>query len=228
MLEKLKNIEKLPIFPLPVVLLPGMLMPLHIFEPRYRQMLHDCLQGGRLFGLTHHPESAVGTLVVPVVGSIGCAAHIMSVVPLPDERSNILAAGLCRYKTLEYTEQDPYLVARLEFFEDEALQTEIPPDLIQEVSDLFLRFLKAMRTLRDAPMARYALPADPEQLSFAIASAVLTEPEEQLEMLQMRSTEERFEFLEQRLDSIIDNVESQAEEHTAMRSNGRRKKGLGN
>jgi Lon protease-like protein len=226
LIEKLKHVDQLPIFPLPVVLLPGMLMPLHIFEPRYRQMIHDCLQGQRLFGLTYHPDSAVGTLVIPVVGSVGCAAHIMSIVPLPDERSNILTAGLCRYKTAEYISQDPYLLARIEFFEDEPTEAGVPLDLIQEVSDLFLRFLKAMQTLRDAPMARYTLPEDPEQLSFAVASVVLTEPEEQLEVLQMRSTEERFQFLEQELESIIDEIESRAEEHVAMRSNGRRKAGL--
>jgi len=228
LIEKLKQIEHLPIFPLPVVLLPGMLMPLHIFEPRYRQMLHHCLQDRRVFGLTYHPGSAVGTVVVPVVGSIGCAAHIMSVVPLADERSNILAAGLCRYKTLEYIAQDPYLVARIEFFEDELTETEVPPDLIQEVSSLFIRFMKALRTLRDTPMARYSLPDDPEQLSFAVASAVLTEAEEQLEVLQMRSTEERFQFLRQGLDTIIEEVESRAKEHIAMRSNGHRKKGFSN
>jgi Lon protease-like protein len=224
MLQKLKHIEHLPIFPLPVVLLPGMLMPLHIFEPRYRQMLHDCLNDRRLFGLTYHPDSAVGTLVVPVVGSIGCAAHIMSIVPLADERSNVLTAGLCRYKTAEYLSQDPYLVARIEFFEDEPGDTEVPVALIQEVSELFLRFMKAVQTLRDTPMARVVLPDDPEQLSFAIASGVLTEPEDQLETLHMRSTEERLQFLVRQLDVLIDELEARAQEHVAMRGNGQRKR----
>jgi Lon protease-like protein len=226
MIERLKHIERLPIFPLPVVLLPGMVMPLHIFEPRYRLMLQDCLQGQRLFGLTYHAESAVGSLVVPVVGSVGCAAHIMSVAPLPEERSDILTAGLCRYKTQEYLAQDPYLTARIEFFEDDAEEMEVPPDLVQDVSDLFTRFLKAMRTLRDAPLSRYALPDDLELLSFAIASAVLTEPEEQLEVLQMQSTEERFQLLGRELDAIIEEIESRAQEHLAMRSNGHRKQRL--
>lgn len=226
MLQKLKYVEHLPIFPLPVVLLPGMLMPLHIFEPRYRRMLHDCLNDQRLFGLTYHPDSAAGTLVIPVVGSIGCAAHIMSVVPLPDERSNILTAGLCRYKTAEYLSQDPYLVARIEFFEDEPGDMEVSAGLIQDVSELFLRFMKAVQTLRDTPMAQVVLPDDSEQLSFAIAAGVLTEPEDQLEALHMRSTEERLQFLLRQLDALIDELEARAQEHMAMRGNGQRRKGL--
>lgn len=223
MIPRLEQVRQLPIFPLPVVLLPGMLMPLHIFEPRYRQMLHDCLHDQRLFGLTYHPESAVGVLVVPVVGSVGCAAHIISVVPLPDDRSNILTTGLCRYKTAEYLKQDPYLVARVEFFEDEPSDVRVSAGLIQEASELFLRFVRAVRTLRDTPMARVVLPDDPEQLSFAIAASVLTEPEDQLEVLHMRSTEERLHFLVQELDAIIGELEARARDHRAMRGNGQRR-----
>lgn len=225
MLEKLKQIQHLAIFPLPIVLLPGMLVPLHIFEPRYRQMLRDCLDGYRLFGVTYHPDSTVGVLVIPLVGSIGCAAHIMSVVPLEDDRSNILTAGLCRYKILEYLRQDPYLVAHIEFFEDEPSQSDVPADLVQSVTELFGRFLRAVRTLRDAPMARQVLPEPLEQLSFTIASAVLTETEDQLEVLQMRSTEQRFQYLESQLMNIIHELEERASEHTAMKSNGHRKGG---
>jgi Lon protease-like protein len=178
-----------------------------------------------LFGLTYHPDSAVGTVAIPVVGSIGCAAHVMSVVPLEDDRSNILTAGLCRYKTLEYITQDPYLIAAVEFFEDRTSESDVPMDLVQSVTDLFLRFLRAIRTLRDAPMARQALPEPLEQLSFAIASAVLTEAEDQFEVLEMRSTEERFQYLESELMAMINDIEERASEHTAMKSNGHRKGG---
>lgn len=224
--QDLTHIERLPIFPLPVVLMPTMVLPLHIFEPRYRQMLDDCLKGTRLFGLTYHPQSAVGMIVVPVVGSIGCAADIISVVPLPDGRSNILTVGVCRYRTLEYVAQEPYLMARVEFFEDKKEDRDIRDEEIEEISSLYLRFLEALRILRDAPRSRYVLPTDPELLSFAIASEVLTEPEEQLEVLQMEDTEQRLHVVRRYLEMIIDEVEARAAEHVAMRGNGRKKKFL--
>jgi Lon protease-like protein len=220
-IEKLKGIKQLPIFPLPVVLLPGMLLPLHIFEPRYRKMLSDCLESNKLFGLTYHPESAVGMLVIPVEGSIGCAAQITAVVPLPDGRSNILTAGLCRYATQIYLCEDPYLIANIEFFEDEPVGAEIYEGLVDEVSDLFMRFTDALRVLRDMPSARLSLPEELEPFSFAVASIVLTEPEDQLTVLQMRSTADRLEFLRECLESIIEEVEDRASEHKAMRSNGK-------
>jgi ATP-dependent Lon protease len=189
-------------------------------------MLQDCMQDNRLFGITYHPDSAVGKLVAPVVDSIGCAAHIMSVVPLEEEQSSILVAGLCRYRTLEYSDQEPYLVARIEFFEDDPAEAIVSADTVSEVSDMFLRYLKAMRTLKDEPSAQVALPDDPEQLSFAIAAAILSEAEQQLEVLQMSSTAERFDYLSGALSAILDEVESRAAEHMELRKNGRRKSGL--
>jgi Lon protease-like protein len=224
-LEKLQSIGQLPIFPLAIVLLPGMVLPLHIFEPRYRKMLHDCLDSNRLFGLTYHPESAVGTSVVPVEGSIGCAAHITSVVPLPEEQSNILTTGLCRYTTQEYLSQDPYLVARIEFFQDDPADPVLSEPLVEDVSGLFMRFAESLRILRDAPAARLSLPEDVESLSFAIASVVLIDLEDQLAVLQMRSTTERLEFLREHLGSIIEEFEARAREHVAMRGNGKGRAG---
>ena len=70
-MKKANGIARLPIFPLPVVLIPEMTLPLHIFEPRYRLMLRRCLEGDRLFGLSYHPDAEVGRLAIPDLESVG-------------------------------------------------------------------------------------------------------------------------------------------------------------
>src|SRR3954452_104647 len=98
---------RLPVFPLPVVLFPGTPLPLHIFEPRYRQMLADCLASDRRFGLT--PVS--GETESPGPGSIGCVAEVRLNQELPDGRSNIVVVGGSRFVVGRILEEStPYLL----------------------------------------------------------------------------------------------------------------------
>src|SRR5258705_13557132 len=92
--------RELPIFPLPLVLFPGARQPLHIFEPRYRQMLADCLAGDQRFGMTYTareegPPSQGAE--APLPGGVGCVAGIRSSQQLPDGRANILPEGDQRF-----------------------------------------------------------------------------------------------------------------------------------
>jgi len=101
--ERLKSIDKLPLFPLPVVLFPGVPLPLLIFEPRYRQLLADISVGNRLFGLSFFdPESSSTDL--PPIGHVGCVAEVTEVQPLPDGRSNIMTVGVIRYHLDSYVD----------------------------------------------------------------------------------------------------------------------------
>jgi ATP-dependent Lon protease len=92
-MEKVRGVRELPIFPLPVVLFPGMPMPLHIFEERYRTMLSDIRAGDNLFGLSYFDPSA-SDKDMPPAGHIGCVAEVTETQALPDGRSNILAVGV--------------------------------------------------------------------------------------------------------------------------------------
>src|SRR6266540_5847515 len=103
-LDKLRGVRELPRFPLPVVLFPGMPMPLHIFEPRYRQMLDDIRAGNNLFGLSYF-DSSISEQEFPSVGSIGCVAKVTDTQAFPDGRSNILTVGVIRYRIEEYLER---------------------------------------------------------------------------------------------------------------------------
>ena len=95
-LDKVRSVRELPIFPLPVVLFPGMPMPLHIFEPRYRKMLADIRASDNLFGLSYF-DSGTSDKDVPPAGHIGCVAEVTETQALPDGRSNVLAVGVVRY-----------------------------------------------------------------------------------------------------------------------------------
>src|SRR5918912_3047491 len=108
--DKLRGTRELPLFPLPIVLFPGVPLPLHIFEPRYQRMLADIRASDSLFGLSYFDatESAGDS---PAIGHVGCVAEVTEVQPLPDSRANILTVGLIRYHLDAYVDHgDPYLV----------------------------------------------------------------------------------------------------------------------
>src|SRR5687768_17133851 len=116
--EKVESLEHIAVFPLPLVLLPGEVLPLHIFEARYRQMLKDIESERNLFGISLY-EANEGFGDRPEIGRVGCVAEVREVQPLPDERSNILTLGVIRYRIIEYVDLGtPYLAANVEFFED--------------------------------------------------------------------------------------------------------------
>ena len=118
-LDKVRGVRELPLFPLPVVLFPGMPMPLHIFEPRYRKMLADIRASDNLFGLSYFDPNTSGK-EIPPAGHIGCVGEVTETQALPDGRSNVLAVGVVRYQAEAYVERgDSYLVVRVNFFEDD-------------------------------------------------------------------------------------------------------------
>ena len=96
----------LPIFPLELVLLPGVPLPLHIFEPRYKEMIAECLEQKKPFGVVR--ASADG------VADIGCTAEIMSVTKKYDDgRMDILTRGVERFEVIEVNEERAFLQAEI-------------------------------------------------------------------------------------------------------------------
>src|SRR5882724_12642230 len=111
--DRVREVHELPLFPLPLVLFPGVPMPLHIFEPRYREMLSDIRVKDNLFGLSYFDPST-SNREIPPTGHVGCVAEVTEVQAMPDGRSNVLTVGLLRYRVAEYIPGDePYLVARV-------------------------------------------------------------------------------------------------------------------
>src|SRR5215210_7424199 len=99
----------LPIFPLAVVLFPGTPLPLHIFEPRYRRMLADCLGGDREFGVIFLPEGMPERQLE--AGRVGCVARIADAETMTDGRSNVIVRGVRRFSFGRFATSDaPYWV----------------------------------------------------------------------------------------------------------------------
>src|SRR2546421_5558327 len=116
--------RELPIFPLPIVLFPGTPQPLHIFEPRYRELLADCLAADRRFGIADVPaEPAPGSESLPRAGDVGCVALIQKTQGLPDGGSNILTVGGRRFLLVDWVGSDrPYRLGRVEGFAEWPVQ----------------------------------------------------------------------------------------------------------
>ncbi|HEY0084197.1 MAG TPA: LON peptidase substrate-binding domain-containing protein, partial [Pyrinomonadaceae bacterium] len=147
--ERLRGVSELPLFPLPLVLFPGVPLPLHIFEERYRRMLADVRAGNNFFGLSYF-DLNTATNTRPPVGHVGCAAEVVEAQTLADGRSNILTVGLVRYRLSAYVDMgDPYLVGQVEFFEDEHEDEELLAARARQVAELFTRIARAVRALND-------------------------------------------------------------------------------
>ena len=212
--------DELPLFPLPLVLFPGMALPLHIFEPRYRQLLADALAGDRRFGLIRLPDS-VAERELPA-GTVGCVAEIINTEPMPDGRSTILVRGAERFAldALVPTER-PYHVCRAVIVEDEfEIGAELDA-LAERVRDVFRRVARAARTLADDPDPIPELPDESASLSFAIASMIDIGLDARQEVLSSRSPTERLRQLDRVLSEALGTLTTRAQVHTLAKTNGR-------
>lgn len=219
--DKVRGQRELPLFPLPVVLFPGVPLPLHIFEPRYRQMLSDIQLAKNLFGLAYFDPSSAES-EVPPAGHIGCVAEVTEVQTFPDGRSNILTLGVIRYRMESYVERgDPYLVAQVSYFEDDEEDEQLLAGPSREVAETFTRIAQAVRTINDE---RATLPdisdTEPQRLSFLVAAAMEIDAEVKQELLELRSTSERLERLRAMLNIAVQGYEERARIHELAKSNG--------
>lgn len=219
--EKVRGVSELPLFPLPLVLFPGVPLPLHIFEERYRRMLADVRVGNNLFGLSYF-DLNTATNTRPPLGHVGCAAEVVEAQLLPDGRSNILTVGLIRYRLVEYVEAgEPYLVGRVEFFEDEREDEALLLKRARQVAELFTRIARAVRKLNDDRASLPDLPdAEPERLSFLVAAAMELDAEAKQGLLEMRSGADRLERIGNLLAQVVGNYEERARKHKLAKGNG--------
>jgi Lon protease-like protein len=220
-LDKVRGVRDLPLFPLPLVLFPGVPLPLHVFEERYRRLLADVRASNNLFGLSYFdPSASIGDQ--PEVGHIGCATEVVEAQTLPDGRSNILTVGLVRYRVTEYARSgEPYLVARVEFFEDEEEDESLLRKRSDEVTEMFMRIVRAMKSINDERGSLPELPRDdPERLSFLVAAVVEMEAGDKQQLLETRSTAERLRRVYNLLAQSVEAYETRAHTHELARGNG--------
>jgi Lon protease-like protein len=208
---------RLPIFPLSVVLFPGNPLPLHIFEPRYRRMLADCLAGDRRFGITPAPDNADP----PGPGAVGCVAEIRVNQELPDGRSNIVVVGGPRFQVARLLEEDqPYLVAMVQSFEDEE-GTRPSAEESESLRGLALQYFAGLRELNDETPDELVLPEDAVTLSFHVAGSIECDLGIKQRLLAERSTARRIQALLLLLPVLTSAIENGVTVHRQAHSNGR-------
>ncbi|HEU4699589.1 MAG TPA: LON peptidase substrate-binding domain-containing protein [Gemmatimonadales bacterium] len=211
----------IPLFPLDVVLFPGAPLPLHIFEPRYRRLLADVLEGDRRFAIV--PPGADGG--APAPGAVGCVAEVRAVQGLPDGRSNIVVVGGARVTVVGAADASrAYAVAAVEEFDD-AADTLPEAQMTDALRARFARWLALVREVSAVagivPDLDPALPADARALSLLAAGLVPCPDDLKRRMLAMRSTSERVALLLALFPLLIANAESGRDTQTRARANGR-------
>ena len=208
----------LPLFPLPLVLFPGVPLPLHIFEPRYREMLADCLAGDRRFGIVFTPEEDADG---PARGAVGCVAYIQKAQPLPDGRSNIIVVGEDRFMIGRLvTGERPYLLGEVVSYMDLDEPVEALQPFARQLRAVFERVGRAARTLADDRDPLPTLPTDPGALSFTIAALIDLDGPGRQRLLASRSPLDRMRELDAILSPAVDTLESRAVIHARAKTNG--------
>ena len=212
--------ERLPLFPLPLVLFPGARLKLHIFESRYRQLIADCLTGDRRFGLIRLAEGEA-ELEIPS-GTIGCTAEVLSVEPLADGRSNIAVVGRERFELEAFLPaSQPYHLTRTRPVNDELQLDADVAAIADRVREIFRRVGQAARALRDEPDPLPELPADAAALSFAIAAVIDIDLDTRQELLSSRSPLDRLRRLDALLTPAVEPLAERAHVHMLAKTNGR-------
>lgn len=199
----------LGLFPLGLVLLPGEVVPLHIFEERYRLLIGERFDEGE-FGVILSEDGALR--------ECGCAARVAEVVEtLDDGRMNVLVQGGRRFRLLELREPDDpvaeYLSALVEYYDD-ALP-DAPPRLRDAALDVYRRILLLMDV--EAPQEL----AGEGPLSFRIAAAVDFGAPLKQELLESLSEEQRLDTLLRVMEALLSRLELRKEREEAIHGNGK-------
>lgn len=172
----------IPLFPLEVVLLPGAWLPLHIFEPRYKEMMGWCLQQAAPFGIILEQGQKLER--------VGCTASILGVVKkYPDGRMDISTQGEQRFQVENVLSDRAYHRASVIFFDDDAGPPP-SPSLVARASALYEKI--ADEIARGKPQA---FDRSPARVSFEIAAALPFDLELKQKLLEMRAEGARLELL---------------------------------
>lgn len=178
----------LPIFPLELVLLPGTPLPLHIFEPRYKEMIAECLEQKKPFGVVRASSEGVA--------DIGCTAEIMSVTKTYDDgRMDILTRGVDRFEVIEVNEDRSFLQAEISVVEDEPERPA--PDMVTQAVRLHAEIAKLAGTELSGPDEQAA------NLSFLLAGSLPLDLDFKQSLLATPSEAKRLEAVVGYLEAIL-------------------------
>ena len=176
----------LPLFPLHVVLFPHMALPLHIFEPRYRQMIGECLEAGHSFGVVAIREGSETGPVTPY--DVGTLAKIVRIDRLDDGRMNLLVMGASRFQILKTADDRPYLCGEIRIIPEAGDDLDATARLTETTAITFRHYSNLLRELVGQQSDDAEPPMEPELLSYLIAAALnLQVPEKQALLAEPRT-----------------------------------------
>jgi len=189
--------NKIPLFPLNIVLLPKTPLPLHIFEERYKEMINECLKKNSEFGIVY--ASALN------VQKCGCTASIERVIHTYDDgRLDIQIRGDKRFSILEISEERAFLQAEVEFFDDENGESQ---DSLHKLAEEGLGLIKKLQDitqhdefLKDMEQMNF------KTLSFYFAAAYGFTLEEKQQFLELKSTSKRLQTTVNGLRNVVKRV----------------------
>jgi uncharacterized protein len=170
--------EMLPLFPLGTVLYPGLLLPLHVFEERYRMLVRDLLDTPepRSFGvIAIRKGRETGVDGVSALYEVGCVAVLRQVTELPDGRFELVTVGTQRFRLKELDRSGPYLRGELELLPEQAGARAAAGETVRAVQDAFRGYLEALAGRGVVQVGTPALPDEPVMLSYLVAASMVVD-----------------------------------------------------
>jgi len=183
--------DRLRLFPLNAVLFPGAVLNLHIFEPRYKQMVTECIEGGESFGvcLIRDGDEAGDPGVMPY--EVGTTAEIGNVTPLENGRYYISTVGRRRFRVERVVAREPFLTVEVAYLPDDEPEDFSAIDvLVREIRAVFRDYLRLLVEF-SGMHADIELPEDPVDASFLIGDALQVADSMKQRLLELSSTEQR-------------------------------------
>ncbi len=168
--------ETLPLFPLGTVLFPGLLLPLHIFEERYRQLVRDLTAGPepRRFGVIGIRQGReTGVDGIQALHEIGCTATLRQVKELEDGRYDIVTVGADRFRLVSVDDSRPYLQGEVELLTEETGEQTAAGQAVRLVRDGFRAYLSALAERGVTQISAPELPTDPVTLSYLVGASMI-------------------------------------------------------
>jgi uncharacterized protein len=170
--------ETLALFPLGTVLYPGLVLPLHIFEDRYRQLVRDLLAGPepQRFGVIAIREGReTGVAGVSSLHEVGCTATLQQVERYEDGRYDLVAIGTERFRLAELDDSQPYLQGEVEFLAEDTGDAAAAGLAAGAVQQAFRGYLSALAERGAARITLAELPDEPVLLSYVVAASVIVD-----------------------------------------------------
>jgi len=212
---------EIPLFPLPnLVLFPHIVVPLHIFEERYKLMINGCIDGDEVFGLVLLRAGAEDESE-ETIHRVGVTARIVEVERLDEGRMNILCEGERRFRIYRFMHQEPFWKGAVDFVEDD--ERNATEALYEQVAEIYRSVVNLSAKLSGSQEAELVLPDSATDLSYMVSYVLDIDSEEKQKLLEMDSTAERLRMLLAHLTDALRKLEQQRAEKeimTKVRGNG--------